>query len=84
MGAMKRIGIPLLEALAEGPCTRMELWMRVEDSLQEHVTWQNFKRFMSALRSDGMIETLPCSVEHPHTRVGLSVEGLELVQAMAE
>ena len=84
MGMMKRIGIPLLEALAEGPCTRMELWMRVEDSLQEHMTWQNFKRFMSMLRSDGMIVTLPISVEHPHTRIGLSPEGLAFVQEMAE
>ena len=84
MGMMKRIGIPLLEALAEGPCTRMELWMRVEDSLQEHMTWQNFKRFMSALRSDGMIKTLPISVEHPHTRVGLSPEGLAFVQEMTD
>ncbi len=84
MGIMKRIGIPLLEALAEGPCTRMELWNRVEDNLQEHLPWENFKRFMSMLRSDGMIVTLPISVEHPHTRVGLSAEGLAFVQEMAE
>ena len=84
MGMMKRVGIPILEALAEGPCTRMELWNRLEDDTQSHIPWENFKRFMSMLRSDGMIVTLPCTVEHPHTRVGLSVEGSELVQAMAE
>ena len=84
MGMMKRIGIPILEALAEGPCTRMELWNRVEDQLQEHMAWENFKRFMSMLRSDGMIVTLPCSIEHPHTRVDLSADGQEFVQAMAE
>ena len=84
MGSMKRIGIPILEALAEGPCTRMELWNRVEDHLQEHLSWESFKRFMSQLRSDGMIATLPISAEHAHTRVGLSADGQELVQAMAE
>ena len=84
MGMMKRIGIPTLEALAEGPCTRMELWNRVEDRLQEHVSWESFKRFMSALRSDGMIVTLPCSVEHPHTRIDLSADGQEFVQLMME
>jgi len=84
MGSMKRIGIPILEALAEGPCTRMELWNRVEDHLHEQLSWENFKRFMSQLRSDGMIETLPIGVEHPHTRVGLSVEGRAFVQDMTE
>lgn len=82
MSTMKRIGIPILEALAEGPCTRMELWNRVEDRLQQHLPWENFKRFMSMLRSDGMIKTLPISNEHPHTRITLSEEGFEFVQPL--
>ena len=84
MSMMKRIGLPILEALAEGPCTRMELWNRVEDNLQENITWENFKRFMSMLRSDGMIKTLPISVEHPHTRITLSEEAHEVVQSLFE
>jgi len=83
MGMMKRIGMPILEALAEGPCTRMELWNQLEDQIPS-LTWENFKRFMSMLRSDGMIETLPIGVEHPHTRIGLSAEGLAFVQEMTE
>jgi hypothetical protein len=80
---MKRIGIPILEAMAEGPATRMEIFRRVEEQLPE-LKWETFKRFMSLLRSDGMIKTLPISVEHPHTRITLSEEGAEVVQSLSE
>jgi len=78
MSAMKRIGIPILEALAEGPCTRTELFERVEAAIG--LRWESFKRFMGHLRSTGMIDTLPISDEHPHTRIALSKEGAEVVQ----
>ena len=82
MGMMKRIGIPILEALSEGACTRTELFERVEDRID--LKWESFKRFMGLLRSDGMIETLPISNEHPHTRISLSAEGREVVQSFEE
>ncbi len=78
MSAMKRIGIPVLEALSEGACTRTELFERVEARID--LKWETFKRFMGFLRSDGMIKTLPISSEHPHTRVTLTDAGLEVVQ----
>ena len=82
MGMMKRIGIPILEALSEGACTRTELFERVEGRID--LTWETFKRFMGFLRSDGMIMTLPISNEHPHTRISLSPEGREVVQSFEE
>ena len=82
MSAMKRIGIPILEALSEGACTRTELFERVEDRID--LKWETFKRFMGFLRSDGMIMTLPISDEHPHTRIGLTEEASEFVQSLLE
>ena len=79
MSMMKRVGIPILEALAEGPCTRMELFERVEDQLPD-LQWPTFKRFMSLLRSDGMIRALPISKEHPHTRMSLTADGEEVAK----
>ena len=83
MGMMKRVGIPILEAMAEGPCTRMELWKRVEGSLPD-LKWETFKRFMSMLRSDGMIDTLPITTAHPHARICLSEAGKEVVGEFCE
>tara|TARA_A100001011_G_C14092045_1_gene749044 strand:- start:330 stop:578 length:249 start_codon:yes stop_codon:yes gene_type:complete len=82
MSMMKRIGIPILEALSEGACTRTELFERVESRID--LKWETFKRFMGFLRSDGMIKTLPISDEHPHTRIALSDEGLEVVGELLE
>jgi len=82
MSMMKRVGLPILEALSEGPCTRTELFQRVEDRID--LKWETFKRFMGFLRSDGMIVTLPISDEHPHTRIALSEEGHEVVQSLFE
>ena len=82
MGMMKRIGLPILEALSEGACTRTELFERVEGRID--LKWETFKRFMGLLRSDGMIKTLPISDEHPHTRITLSDEGSEVVQSLLE
>ena len=82
MGMMKRIGLPILEALSEGACTRTELFERVENRID--LKWETFKRFMGLLRSDGMIKTLPISNEHPHTRIALSAEGSEVVQSLLE
>ena len=82
MSAMKRIGLPILEALSEGACTRTELFERVEDRID--LKWETFKRFMGMLRSDGMIKTLPICNENPHTRITLSAEGSEVVQSLLE
>jgi len=82
MSMMKRVGLPILEALSEGPCTRTELFQRVEDRID--LKWETFKRFMGFLRSDGMIVTLPISDEHPHTRIALSEAGHEVVQSLFE
>ena len=82
MSAMKRIGLPILEALSEGACTRTELFERVEDRID--LKWETFKRFMGMLRSDGMITTLPICNEHPHTRVALSAEGKDVVGEFCE
>ncbi len=80
MSAMKRIGLPILEALSEGACTRTELFERVEDRID--LKRETFKRFMGMLRSDGMIKTLSICNEHPHTRITLSEEGCEVVQSL--
>ena len=82
MSMMKRVGIPLLEALSEGPCTRTELFQRVEGRID--LKWETFKRFMGFLRSDGMVATLPISDEHPHTRIALTEEASEFVQSLLE
>ena len=82
MSMMKRVGLPILEALSEGACTRTELFERVEARID--LKWETFKRFMGLLRSDGMIKTLPISNEHPHTRITLSAEGSEVVQSLLE
>ena len=82
MSAMKRIGIPILEALSEGACTRTELFDRVESRID--LKWETFKRFMGMMRSDGMIKTLPISDEHPHTRIALSDEGVFVVSELLE
>ncbi len=82
MSAMKRIGIPILEALSEGACTRTELFERVETRID--LKWETFKRFMGFLRSDGMVATLPISDEHPHTRIALTEEASEFVQSLLE
>ena len=82
MSMMKRTGIPILEALAEGACTRTELFERVESRID--LSWETFKRFMGLLRSDGMVKTLPICNEHRHTRITLSDEGLEVVQSLQE
>ena len=80
MGMMKHVGMAILEDLFDsGPATRMELWNRIEAS-QPSLRWETFKRFMSHLRSTGMIQTLPCSSEHPQTRMDLSDAGRELMQ----
>ncbi len=78
MSAMKRIGLPILEALSEGACTRTELFERVEDRI--NLKWATFKRFMGMLRSDGMIKTLQISDEHPHTRITLTSAGEEVAK----
>ena len=82
MSMMKRVGLPILEALSEGACTRTELFERVESRID--LKWETFKRFMGLLRSDGMVKTLPICNEHPHTRITLSDEGLEVVQSLLE
>ena len=80
MGMMKHVGMAILEDLFEsGPSTRMEVWDRIEESLPS-LKWEQFKRFMSHMRSTGMIVTLPISEDHPHTRIDLSAEGRTLMQ----
>ena len=82
MSMMKRVGLPIMEEmLLSGPGTRMELWNRVEDQVPD-LKWETFKRFMSHMRADGMIQTLPCTPEHPHTRIALSEEGKQIVQEL--
>ena len=82
MGMMKRVGLPIMEEMFfSGPGTRIEIWERVETHVPE-LTWETFKRFMSHLRSDGMLQTLPCTPENPHTRIALSSKGQELVQEL--
>ena len=82
MGMMKRVGLPIMEELFfSGPGTRMELWNRLESQLPD-LKWETFKRFMSHLRSDGIVQTLPCTPQHPHTRIGLTMEGQRIVQEL--
>ena len=69
------------EMFFSGPGTRMEIWERVETQLPD-LKWESFKRFMSHLRADGMIQTLPCTPEHPHTRIALTTEGQQIVQEL--
>ena len=82
MGMMKRVGLPIMEEMFfSGPGTRMEIWERVEPQLPD-LQWETFKRFMSQLRSDGIIQTLPCTPQHPHTRIALTQEGQQIVQEL--
>ena len=82
MGMMKRVGLPIMEEMFfGGPGTRMELWERLGERGVD-VKWETFKRFMSHLRSDGMLQTLPCTPDHPHTRIALTKEGQQIVQEL--
>ena len=80
MSAMKRVGIPIMEEMFFGGAgTRMELWDRL-GLRGVDLEWGTFKRFMSHLRSTGMIQTLPCTPDFPHTRMALTEEGQQVVQ----
>ena len=82
MGMMKRVGIPIMEEMFfGGPGTRMELWNRLGERGVD-IEWPTFKRFMSHLRADGIIQTLPCTPDQPDARIALTKEGQQIVQEL--
>jgi len=76
MASMKTLALPVLEELFDnGPGFRMELWGRCS-----HVEWPEFKRILSMLQAQGMVEDLPNGDLVP--LVDLTEEGHELIASL--
>jgi predicted transcriptional regulator len=78
MASIKKLSFPILEELFDnGPGQRMALWKRCD-----HVGWEGFKRVLSMLVAQGMIEHIDDEDLEDRLLLDLTEEGHELIASL--